>query len=109
MAGSTLESGVLDERTQARFRFLLKILREVQVVSTDHAKSIVGSRGIYELRARVGSNQYRALFFFESGNLKDGGRVVILGNGFLKKDNRDYKRAVALAEKIRTAYFEGKK
>lgn len=96
----------LDERAQVKVDFGLKLIQELEFVPADYVKSIVGSRGIYELRARVGSNQYRVLFFFESGNLKDGGRIVVLGNRFLKKDDRDYKRALALAEKIRADYFD---
>ena len=45
------------------------------------------------------------LFFFASGSLVEGGKIVVVGNGFLKKDNRDYRRAVELAERIKLEYF----
>ncbi len=99
----------LDERARVKISFALQVLKTQHFVPAIYAKHISGSVGLYELRATVGSNEYRALFFFETGDLISGGRVVVLGNGFLKKDNRDYKRAVALAEKIRAEYFEEKR
>ena len=100
--------GELDARARVKFDFLLEILRTRQFVPTNYAKHISGSDGIFELRVSIGSKEYRALFFFETGDLISGGRVVILGNGFLKKDNRDYKRAVELAQNIRDEFFGSK-
>jgi hypothetical protein len=41
--------------------------------------------------------------------LIEGGRIVILGNGFTKKDNKDYKKAVEIAEKIKINYLNNLK
>ena len=54
-------------------------------------------------------NKYRILFFFEEGSLIEGGKIVILGNGFIKKDKKDYKKAVSKAEFIKKEYFDEKK
>ena len=69
-------------------------------------KFIENSDGIYEIRVSVRSDEYRILFFFESSSLIEGGNVVILGNGFIKKDKKDYRKAVSIAEKIKKEYLE---
>ncbi len=61
------------------------------------------------MRARSGNNQYSVLCFFEEGNLKSGGKIVILGNGFIKKSNtKELKKALKIAEQIKADYFEEK-
>ena len=69
-------------------------------------KYIENSNGIYEIRVSVRNDEYRILFFFESSSLIEGGNVVILGNGFIKKDKKDYSKAVSIAEKIKKEYLE---
>ena len=95
----------LDKRAQEKISHALSILRTQAFVPQKFVKHISGSDGIYELRTSVGSNEYRILFFFKSGSLIEGGKIVILGNAFLKKSDGDYRRAVELAEKIKTQYF----
>lgn len=77
-------------------------------VPIQYVKFIENSDGIYEIRVSVGSNEYRVLFFFETSSLIEGGKVVILGNGFIKKDKKDYKKAVAIAEQIKQKYLAEK-
>ena len=96
---------VLDERTKSKVDHALFILENQPVVPQKFVKHISGSAGIYEVRANVGNNEYRILFFFASGSLVEVGKIVVVGNGFLKKDNRDYRRAVELAERIKLEYF----
>ncbi len=96
----------LTDRAKERLEYLLFVLETQPYIPTKYVKHISGSSGIYEIRATVGSNEYRVLFFFESGSLVEGGTVVILGNGFLKKSEKDYRRAVEKAEQIRIEYFE---
>ena len=95
----------LNERARSKIDHVLFILESQPIVPQKFVKHISGSSGIFEARASVGSNEYRILFFFENGSLIEGGRIVVVGNGFLKKDDRDYKRAVELAERIKLEYF----
>ncbi len=99
---------IQNAKLQAKIDFVLYILETQHFVPDTYVKHITGSNGIYEIRVSTGSNEYRVLFFFENGDLISGGKVVILGNGFLKKANRDYKKAVQLAEAIKEVYFEEK-
>lgn len=82
------------EKVQEKIDFILQVLETQHFVSDKYVKHITNSNGIYEIRISVGSNEYRILFFFESGDLISGGKIIVLGNGFMKKDTKDYKKAV---------------
>ena len=97
------------QKVQDKIEYILDILATQQIVPMKFIKYIENSDGIYELRVSAGSNEYRILCFFESGSLIEGGKVVVLGNSFLKKDKKDYKKALEKAQKIRTEYFEENK
>lgn len=55
--------------------------------------------GIFEVRAKSGSDITRVLYFFVAD------RKVILTNGFVKKTRRTPKREIALARKYRSDYL----
>ncbi|MFK7905647.1 MAG: type II toxin-antitoxin system RelE/ParE family toxin [Chitinophagales bacterium] len=99
----------LSDAAQEKIEYSLKIIQEQEIVPDKFLRFITNSDGIYEVRARSGNNQYRVLCFFEEGNLKSGGNIVILGNGFIKKsNNRELKKAMKIAEQIKEKYFEEK-
>ena len=56
--------------------------------------------GIYELRAKQGSNITRVLYFFVIGN------TAILTNGFTKKTQKTPVREIELAKKYREDYMK---
>lgn len=55
--------------------------------------------GIFELRAKVGSNISRVLYFFFSG------RRVILTHGFIKKADKTPPAEITRAKKYRSEYL----
>ena len=55
--------------------------------------------GIFELRAKVGSDISRVLYFFVIG------RKIILTNGFIKKSQKTPKSEIERAKKYRADYF----
>ena len=55
--------------------------------------------GIFELRAKVGSDISRVLYFFVVG------RKIILTNGFIKKTQKTPKSEIELAKKYRADYL----
>ena len=59
--------------------------------------------GIFELRAKFGSDISRLLFFY------DEGKVVLLTNGFVKKSQKTPYNAIQLAKKFRDDYFTRRK
>ena len=95
----------LPEKARDKINYGLKILQEQPIVPTSIVRYITNSNGIYELRASVGTNEYRVLFFFEDGDLISGGKIIILGNGFIKKRDKDLKGTLLIAENLKIAYF----
>lgn len=55
--------------------------------------------GIFELRAKQGSDITRVLYFFLVG------RRIVLTNGFIKKTQKTPTAEIALAQKYRSAYL----
>lgn len=57
------------------------------------------SDGIFELRAKVGSDITRVLYFFYVD------RQIILTNGFIKKTMKTHPKEIVLAKKYRADYL----
>lgn len=91
----------LDERTKDKFVDCMEVLETIYVLSTKFVKKIVESGvGIYELRVSVGFNEHRTILFSaDHENIIEAKQIVLL-NGFLKKDNKDYKKQVKKAINI---------
>lgn len=58
--------------------------------------------GIFELRAKHGTNISRLMYFY------DDGRIILLTNGFVKKTQKTPKREIDLAKAYRTDYYARK-
>ena len=58
--------------------------------------------GIFEIRAKVGSDISRLLYFF------DKGKIVILTNGLVKKTQKVPKQDIETAKKYRADYLKRK-
>lgn len=56
--------------------------------------------GLFELRAKQGSNITRIVYFFVIGNR------IVLTNGFIKKSRRTPRRELELAKKRRLDYLK---
>jgi phage-related protein len=81
---------------------VLYFIRVIQRLNTRFLKHIEGVKGLYEIRVMVGTNIYRIFCTFDEGNL------VILFNGFQKKEQKTPKKEIEMAKKIMKAYFEKK-
>jgi putative component of toxin-antitoxin plasmid stabilization module len=99
---------VQSQQTKTKIKFCLSMLEQQEKVPTKFVKHITNGEGLYELRIRVGSNQFRILFFFEEGDLISGGDIVILLNAFVKKKDGDLDKAVKFALKLKEEYFSKK-
>ena len=62
-------------------------------------KHIEGTDGLYEIRVEYGSDIFRIFCFFEKGD------NVILLNSFKKKSQKNPRRELKLAEKLKKEYF----
>ncbi|MBQ9982237.1 MAG: type II toxin-antitoxin system RelE/ParE family toxin [Oscillospiraceae bacterium] len=58
--------------------------------------------GIFELRAKIGSDISRVLYFFVIG------RKIILTNGFIKKTQKTPKEEIEKAKRYRADYLNRK-
>ncbi len=62
-----------------------------------------GTKGLYEIRAEIGSDIFRVFCFFDEGNL------VVLLNGFKKKTQKTPANEIEMAEKLKNQYYHEKK
>lgn len=55
---------------------------------------------LFELRVSVGNNEYRTvLFAIDHNNIIEAKNIILL-NGFLKKDSKDYRKQIEIAKTI---------
>ena len=91
----------LDYDMRAKMIRTLEMLQKNgPVLREPHSKEL--EDGIFELRAKFGSNISRLLYFY------DDGRLVLLTNGFVKKSPKTPKNEIELAKAYRADYFARK-
>ena len=69
-------------------------------LSEPHSKKISGYNGLFELRVIQGNNICRLFYFHEKG------KVYVVTNGYIKKDNKLKKSEVEMAMKLFNNYKE---
>ena len=93
-----------DERVAKKFFQLLEVMGEIKIVHTNFVKKILSS-DFYELRIKAG-NEYRVIMFsIDHTNFSEATKVICL-HGFLKKSNKDYKKAILQSQKLLEEYFK---
>lgn len=86
-----------DFKMQAKLFMMLEFLEEKgPALREPYSKSL--EDGIFEIRAKHGSDITRVLYFFFVG------RKVILTNGFVKKTQKTPKREIERAKRYRADY-----
>lgn len=94
--------GSQNSQVKEKIDFVLDFISNVEIIPSKFLKHLEGTEGLYEIRVKVGTNIYRIFCFF------DQGKLVILINGFQKKDQKTPKNEIVKAEKIKRSYFEDK-
>lgn len=89
-------------KVKEKIDFVLGLLSNVEIIPSKFLKYLESTDGLYEIRIKVGTNIYRIFCFF------DQGKLVVLINGFQKKDQKTPKNEIVKAEKIKKSYFEDK-
>ena len=90
-------------RVELKFEQLLEVLLETKIVHTNFVKKLSNSR-FHELRIKAG-NEYRIILFaIDHLNFNESEEVILL-NGFLKKSNKDYIKAIRIADKLLDEYL----
>ena len=86
-----------DVKMRAKLFRLLELLEEKgNTLREPYSNSL--DDGIFEIRAKQGSNITRVLYFFYIGN------KIILTNGFIKKSQKTPPSEIDLAKKYRAEY-----
>ncbi len=83
--------------------WVLRLVERLEVVPEQYLKKLSGARDLWEIRAQAGGASYRLLGFF------DGPRLLVLTNGFSKKQRKTPAREIDIATKRRRDYLERKK
>ena len=92
-----------DQRVIDKFFQLIEVIGEIKVINTNFVKKLQSTR-FYELRIKAG-NEYRVVIFaVDHMNFNECTKAVCL-NGFIKKSNKDYDKAIKRAEKILEEYL----
>jgi len=77
----------------------LQLVEELDSVPRQYFKKLAGSEGIWEVRIQFGNDVFRLLGFF------DGGSLLILTNGFVKKTPKTPPLEIALAVRRKEEYL----
>lgn len=92
-----------DQRVIDKFFQLIEVIGEIKIVNTNFIKKLQSSE-FYELRIKAG-NEFRVVIFaIDHMNFNECSKAVCL-NGFLKKSNKDYLKAIKHAERILEEYL----
>lgn len=77
-------------KVQTKFQYVMNVIASVYNVSTKFVKHLEKT-DLYEMRVSIGTNEYRTvLFAIDHDNFIEAKNIILL-NGFLKKDNKDYR------------------
>lgn len=88
----------LDKKMRAKIVMLIELLAENgSALREPYSKHIVD--GIFELRAKVGSDISRVFYFFVIG------KRIVLTNGFIKKTQKTPKSEIELAKIYRNEFL----
>ena len=90
-------------KVQDKIFKVIEIIETSERVPSTYLKAIVGTKGLYEARIKLGSNIWRVFCFF------DKGKLVILLNGFIKKSQKTPKKEIDKAVELMNLYYEDKK
>ena len=91
-----------EKQVKKKFLYLLQILMEQKIIHSSFVKKLVNTE-FHELRIRV-KNEYRIMIFCcDHENFNESKKAILL-NGFMKKNKKDYKKAIEVAEKLITKY-----
>ena len=89
----------LSSKEAQKITWVLQLIEDMENVSTKYYKKLTNTEDIVEVRAQVGKNHFRLLGFEHDGSL------VILTNGFKKKDQKVSKKEIELAQRRKKEYL----
>ena len=91
-----------NKKVQDKIDWTIGLVSSLRIVPKKYFGHLTGTDGLWEIRAKVGSNIFRVFCCFDQGNL------VILLSGFQKKTQKTPKSEIEKAERLKKEYFDGK-
>jgi phage-related protein len=91
-----------NQKVKDKIDYVLDLIKNIERVPIKFLKYLEGTDALYEIRVSTTFKKIRIFCFF------DEGRVVVLGNCFVKKTNKTPKQELELAEKLKNDYFKNK-
>lgn len=92
----------LPEKMQNKVVKTIQYIETLQMIPDKYLKHIKGTKGLYEIRTRLGSDIVRVFCFF------DGEKLVVLLSGFQKKTQKTPKGEIKHALNLMLEYFKEK-
>jgi phage-related protein len=91
------------EKVQDKITWTLDLIEQLEKIPEMYLKHIENTDGLYEIRVKQGSDIFRIFCFF------DKGKLIVLANGFQKKEQKTPKKEIEKALKIKKEYeYENK-
>jgi phage-related protein len=90
----------LSSKEAQKVTWVLMLIEEQEQVSTKYYKQLSNTDGIVEIRIQIAKKHFRLLGFEHNGSL------VVLTNGFRKKDQKVPKPEIELAQQRRKEYLD---
>lgn len=91
------------QKVQDKIFKIIEAIETLERIPRNYLKHISGTNGLYETRIKLGSDIWRVFCFF------DDGKLVVLLNGFTKKDQKTPKKEIEKALKLMNKYYNNKK
>lgn len=91
------------QKVKDKIVWTLRLIEELERVPETYLKSFEDADALFEIRIKQGSDIFRIFCFF------DEGKLIVLMNGFQKKQQRTPKPEIERALKIKNEYYDEKK
>jgi phage-related protein len=86
------------EKVQDKITWTLELIEYLEKIPETYLKHHENTDGLYEIRVKQGSDIFRIFCFF------DKGKLIVLANGFQKKEQKTPKKEIEKALKIKKEY-----
>lgn len=86
------------EKVQDKITWTLELIEHLEKIPETYLKHLENTDGLYEIRVKQGSDIFRIFSFF------DKGKLIVLANGFQKKEQKTPKKEIEKALKIKKEY-----
>ena len=88
-----------DKKVQNKIYKVIEIIETFQRIPKTYLSPVIGEKGLYYARIKLGSNIWRVFCFF------DEGKLVILLNAFTKKTQKTPKKEIKKAKRLMKEYY----